>query len=256
MRILINLIILVAVLAYGQGNASASRVATKDSQTARSSATEFDFINRAISKLRASDACFRPPHSLSHDSILKCWSRNTSSALAAQEETYRLIERLDAIADFYPAKGVILQTKLNLLTRAGLFCEEAHLPPDEIDILTTSSVNTYEWISSLAVCARETSNADVYEQLRGALSKRVGGTRYSKSVRVALLRVWFDSFINQNSPNGDLTKVTAALNAEGVTEWKTFLVFLRSNVTKFPSFPSSVISVEALKAVKFALSAA
>ena len=221
---------------------------------ARSAAAEFDAINGDIRRLWTSHPCFRAPNSATHNGIQKCWAADSAGASVAQASTHDLVDRLDAIRDTHPARTVILQTKLNLMTRAGLFCEEAALSSRDVDLLSTQATTFREWTSSLEVCAGQTADADVYDQLRGALTKNV--SRFAKSDRVALLRVWFNSFLFQYASNGDLTKAASALNTEGVRPWKAFVVFLRRDVNSYPSFPPATVSAAELIAARSALNAA
>lgn len=215
---------------------------------------EFDAINSEIRVLWSGHRCFRAPNSQTHDSIRKCWARNPQDAVAAQDKTGDLVDRLDAIRDAHPSTIVILQTKLNLMTRAAMFCQETELPPGDVDILSTRSSAFREWASSLRMCATETADAQLYETLRGALEKNVGS--FDHTTRIYLLRLWFNSFLFHYAANGDLAKVADAMNAEGVGPWKTFVVSLRNDVDSYSSYPESSVSVEELIAARRALDAA
>jgi hypothetical protein len=234
------------------GSALAQQAAAGDASL--NAAREFDAVNRSIRVLWSSHRCFRTPNSQTHDSIRRCWAKNPLDAVNAQDRTGELIDRLDAIRDAFPSTIVILQTKLNLMTRVAMFCEEAELPPEDVDILSTRSSAFREWASSLRMCATETADAKLYGRLRGALEKNLAS--YDHITRVYLLRLWFNSFLFQYAANGDLTKVADALNAEGVGPWKTFVVFLRKDASSFSSFPESSVSVEELDEARRALDAA
>jgi hypothetical protein len=214
---------------------------------------EFDRIKADTKKLQLENSCFQIE---SPDLTYKCWSRNPDDAEHARNSTRILLHDLSEIQDTYPIRSVVLQAKLHLLTHAGMLCEEANLPQDEVDTLKTMPSTFREWTESLGVCARESADEDMYNKLRGAIGAKIH--RFSQPDRVALLHTWFDSFLDQYSPpgqgsRGDLMKVAPRVEKADIDAWKLFAKALLHEAGRPHGFPASSVSMKEMDAAKKAL---
>ena len=210
---------------------------------------EFEAINREIASLWASNPCFQYK---AQTQIHACWSKSPDQA-STQDRSRALVARLAAIQDTYPARSVILKSRLNLLTKAGLFCDERDFIGSERELLAARSDPFLEWIGSLDMCARTTGDFSAYDEMRGALSSRL--TRFDRQDRITLLKIWFNSFLFQYSVNGDLAKAAAALNDADVDGWKLFTTALKKDLS-WQRFPADSVSKAEMMAAKRALYAA
>lgn len=215
---------------------------------------EFESISRDVRALWRSDACFGPPWSAAISKMDACWAAQPERADVARAQTHALVARLDAVQDSYPARSVVLKTKLNLFTRSALFCEERDLAAGDRALIAAQADMFREWAGALDMCARTTEDAVTYDVLRGALASNV--RRYSKADRIELLKIWFNSFLFQHSPNGDLTRAAAALNTDDLLAWKTFVAALRRDVGSWQRFPADSVSAGEMDAARTALYAA
>lgn len=210
--------------------------------------TAFVAIDKDVRALWASDPCLAEMPSTQR---LTCWSAAPERLAEKRARSQALVARLAAIQETYPSRSAVLRLRLNLLTRAALFCDERDFDSNERDLLATDSRMYKEWIGSLDMCARTTGDFAVYDMLRGSLSSRIA--RNGKSHRAELLRIWFESFVFQHNPKGDLALVAKALNAADVESWKTFTAALKRDVASWRRYPDASVSTAEVVAAKKAV---
>jgi hypothetical protein len=207
---------------------------------------DFSKINASVVRLWNSDPCF---NRFTLDAIAGCWANKPDRHAVAREASLDLVARIDNILGRSGQYRAVFQTKLNVLTKAGLFCDQRQLDDTEKEFLANSPNLFEEYSSALFVCAKQTEDSEIYDELRGTIAKEI--TRYGHSAQVALLKVWFNSYLFQYDPKSDFSKVAPAINRNEEDTWKSFIVALR-RVTRYPQF-SPIVSGDQLIAARRAL---
>lgn len=208
------------------------------------SADQFGDITTRVQLLWKSDPCFIPS---AVESIDACWKQSAGREQAAQSESLLLVAEFDSILATTPNYSASLQTKLNLLTKAGLFCNVPLAEPQQRAFWAKTYTSFYEYSNDLLICAKSQSDEAIYDQLRGAINNYIG--RYSKVFQREFLKLWFDSYIRQFNKNGDLFIIAAGINDSQLDSWKFFVGHIRYIAVKYGRYPPRV-SVEELRAAR------
>lgn len=209
--------------------AFASTPAWGSSHQSQSLQAKVDHVRLAIRDLKASDPCFRWPYAKSLDATERCWSSAPVRAAEAQATATSLVDQLDdAVDSGYLGFGSIVKEKFDLMTSAGLYCDERVPRDTELDYIFSDDQTFIEWTSALLVCARTTASDEAYSQLREALANNID--RFDKPIQKKILQIWLDGYIYEYSSRGDFSAMAAALSSRDVDGWNAFMDVVRHHV--------------------------
>lgn len=215
--------------------------------SAHAAGSDFTDISDRVKKLWMTEGCFGPSYTRAVSLIADCWDKFPERREVAQTASLELAAELDTVMQSSGNYGLALRTKLNLLTKSGLFCDVPSIDPAQKLYIANAYGTFYEYASDLLMCARAQGRSEVYEELRGVLQNDFG--RFARGYQIELLKLWFDSYAFQYDPPGDLQRIADALNANERGSWQNFTSAIRHVARRYPRFPSQ-ISVAELRAVR------